>query len=126
MLSDLMQLRPSAPSETEGDKSDRETKTTEDSKAPMYSTSRTNSGSDIVKIFAGKLYDPYALQLVPKQLITLSSRTGLILKVRTYGDRDELVFDPLLAPSRTDDGEIIDLRECTVMPGFVDAHVHRE
>ncbi|KAJ7779147.1 hypothetical protein B0H16DRAFT_806547 [Mycena metata] len=68
----------------------------------------------IRKIFAGQLFDPYLLQLVPNQLITVSRKTGLVLDVTT--------FSPSLVSQLPP--EAIDLRHLTVVPGFVDAHVH--
>jgi dihydroorotase-like cyclic amidohydrolase len=65
----------------------------------------------ISRILAGQLFDPYLLQLVPNQLITVSLNTGLVLDVCSYTS-DQL-------PPET-----IDLRHLTVVPGFVDAHVH--
>ncbi|KAK7023162.1 Amidohydro-rel domain-containing protein [Favolaschia claudopus] len=64
------------------------------------------------RILAGQLFDPYLLQLVPNQLITVSHQTGLVLDVCTFKAGDEL-------PAET-----IDLRHLTVVPGFVDVHVH--
>ncbi|KAJ7312996.1 hypothetical protein DFH08DRAFT_436557 [Mycena albidolilacea] len=65
----------------------------------------------ISRILAGQLFDPYLLQLVPNQLITVSLNTGLVLDVCSYTS-DQL-------PPET-----IDLRHLTVVPGFVDVHVH--
>ncbi|KAF7328691.1 hypothetical protein MSAN_02470900 [Mycena sanguinolenta] len=56
--------------------------------------------------------DPYLLQLVPNQLITVSQDTGLVLDVCSFSSSSEL-------PPET-----IDLRHLTVLPGFVDVHVH--
>jgi cytosine/adenosine deaminase-related metal-dependent hydrolase len=68
-----------------------------------------------LKILAGKLFDPYELKLVPNQVITVSPEYGFIVDVQPIADVGE--FDIL--------GEdIIDLRHLTVLPGFVDAHVH--
>ncbi|KAJ7881117.1 hypothetical protein B0H14DRAFT_3082648 [Mycena olivaceomarginata] len=65
----------------------------------------------ISRILAGQLFDPYLLRLVPNQLITVSLNTGLVLDVCSYTS-DQL-------PPET-----IGLRHLTVVPGFVDAHVH--
>ncbi|KAK7052074.1 Amidohydro-rel domain-containing protein [Favolaschia claudopus] len=64
------------------------------------------------RILAGQLFDPYLLELVPNQLITVSHQTGLVLHVCSFKAGDEL-------PPET-----IDLRHLTVVPGFVDVHVH--
>ncbi|KAJ3743270.1 hypothetical protein DFH05DRAFT_1448966 [Lentinula detonsa] len=75
----------------------------------------TSSATDTQKILAGRLFDPYKLQLLPSQTITVSKSTGLILTVGSTSENDTrtLVSD-----------EIIDLRHLTILPGFVDAHVH--
>ncbi|KAJ6598180.1 hypothetical protein DFH09DRAFT_1394180 [Mycena vulgaris] len=69
------------------------------------------------RILAGNLFDPYLLQLVPNQLITVSRKTGLVLDVCTFSPAS--VRQILL-----DDPDTIDLCHLTVVPGFVDAHVH--
>ncbi|KAJ7234762.1 hypothetical protein B0H12DRAFT_1238973 [Mycena haematopus] len=61
---------------------------------------------------AGQLFDPYLLRLVPNQLITVSQETGLVLEVCSFNSFNKL-------PPET-----IDLRHLTVVPGFVDVHVH--
>ncbi|KAJ7097555.1 hypothetical protein C8R44DRAFT_949044 [Mycena epipterygia] len=68
------------------------------------------------RILAGRLFDPYLLQLVPNQFITISRKTGLVLDVGT--------FSPASVEQMLDDPDTIDLRHLTVVPGFVDAHVH--
>lgn len=90
-----------------------------------------NAGpSTLKKIFAGKLFDPYTLQLVPKQLITVSTKSGLIVDVQPYDSSLEralgLEIDRESTANDEDRADVVDLRECTVMPGFVDVHVHRE
>ncbi|KAJ7709567.1 hypothetical protein B0H17DRAFT_1028336 [Mycena rosella] len=67
------------------------------------------------RILAGQLFDPYLLRLVPNQLITVSRNIGLVLDVSTFGPISEMLLD---------DPDTIDLRHLTVVPGFVDAHVH--
>ncbi|KAJ7267177.1 hypothetical protein C8J57DRAFT_360994 [Mycena rebaudengoi] len=69
------------------------------------------------RILAGQLFDPYLLKLVPDQLITISRETGLILDVNTFTASavPQIILDY---------PDVIDLRHLTVVPGFVDAHVH--
>ncbi|KAJ7489117.1 hypothetical protein FB451DRAFT_1024217 [Mycena latifolia] len=69
------------------------------------------------RILAGQLFDPCLLQLVPNQLITVSRKSGLVLDVCTFSPAT--VSQTLL-----DDPDTVDLRHLTVVPGFVDAHVH--
>lgn len=61
------------------------------------------------QILAGQLFDPHKLQFLPNQVITISR--GLVLDVKNLSDVE-------LAP------DAIDLRHLTVLPGFVDVHVH--
>ena len=68
---------------------------------------------DSLTILAGRVFDPFSLDFLENQAITVSSRTGLIEDIR-----------PL---STDDDGSkpgVVDLRGLTVLPGFVDTHVH--
>jgi imidazolonepropionase-like amidohydrolase len=69
------------------------------------------------RILAGQLFDTYLLKLVPDQLITISRETGLILDVNTFTASavPQIILDY---------PDVIDLRHLTVVPGFVDAHVH--
>ncbi|KAI0937447.1 hypothetical protein AcV5_005354 [Taiwanofungus camphoratus] len=75
------------------------------------------TGPMTTKIFAGKLFDPYTLTLLPNRIITVSRESGLILDVQPYSAADEASVD-FSGP------QIVDLRPATVLPGFVDAHVH--
>ncbi|KAI8990642.1 hypothetical protein BD414DRAFT_459354 [Trametes punicea] len=72
----------------------------------------------LVRIYAGKLFDPETLQLLPQRVITVSQDSGLVLDVQPYSaqEADEIDF--------TDKEAVVDLRDATVLPGFVDAHVH--
>lgn len=72
-------------------------------------------------ILAGRLFDSHTGGLRAHRLITTSSDSGLITDVREFEDT------PLgLAAAGVDlrDPNTIDLRGQTVLPGFVDAHVH--
>jgi adenine deaminase len=70
-------------------------------------------------ILAGQLFDSYTGQLVRNQLITVNQASGLILDVSTFKEEDA---PRLLQESST----VHDLRHLTVLPGFVDVHVHCE
>ncbi|KAJ7580204.1 hypothetical protein C8J56DRAFT_1058513 [Mycena floridula] len=61
------------------------------------------------QILAGQLFDSYLLRFLPEQVITISN--GRIVDVRPLDDAS-------LAP------DALDLRHLTVLPGFVDVHVH--
>ncbi|KZV65481.1 hypothetical protein PENSPDRAFT_745071 [Peniophora sp. CONT] len=67
------------------------------------------------RIYAGKLFDSEAQILLSNRVITIASDSGLILSVEEYS-LDEL---PVVKSEDT-----IDLSHATVLPGFVDAHVH--
>ncbi|KAJ3521806.1 hypothetical protein NM688_g8970 [Phlebia brevispora] len=68
------------------------------------------------KILAGKLFDPYSLDFLENRLITVSEKSGLIVDVQPFDHLTGIVL------SRQPD--VVDLRKQTVLPGFVDAHVH--
>ncbi|CDO73387.1 hypothetical protein BN946_scf185013.g21 [Trametes cinnabarina] len=91
--------------------------------AVVASATRTSSdvatyaGDQLIRIFAGKLYDPEQLLLLPRQVITASSSLGLVLDVRPFSVEEASEVDFTHADN-------VDLRDATVLPGFVDAHVH--
>ncbi|KAH9926465.1 uncharacterized protein B0H18DRAFT_1085040 [Fomitopsis serialis] len=70
-----------------------------------------------MRIYAGKLFDPYTLELLPRRVITTSADSGLVLDVQPYDAAGEAGVDFA-------DPAMVDLREATVLPGFVDAHIH--
>lgn len=69
----------------------------------------------IITIIAGRIFDPYTLQFVENQAITVDSLSGLICDIQPC-DKDDAV--------RKGGSRVVDLRGATVLPGFVDAHVH--
>ena len=71
----------------------------------------------MIKIYAGKIFDSYSCKLVDKRVITVSPESGLIQAVEPYSPRD-------LHEEDFSDPDIVDLSNQTVLPGFVDAHVH--
>ncbi|KAJ4476822.1 hypothetical protein C8R41DRAFT_904808 [Lentinula lateritia] len=73
--------------------------------------------AEIQRILAGKLFDTYQLQFLPSQTIIVSKNTGIILNVESTNPND-------LDPSQMSSGNTIDLRHLTILPGFVDTHVH--
>lgn len=92
----------------------------------------------LVRIYAGKLFDPDTLQLLPSRVLTVSQHSGLILDVRPYTPQ-QLADVDFAGPSDGGDGdghavhdhherqhENVDLTRATVLPGLVDAHVHCE
>ncbi|KAI0658376.1 hypothetical protein C8Q70DRAFT_917802 [Cubamyces menziesii] len=72
----------------------------------------------VIRIYAGQLFDPESLQLQPRQKITVSQDSGLILDVQPYSATEENEVD------FADTDTVVDQRDATVLPGFVDTHVH--
>ncbi|KAH7914545.1 hypothetical protein BJ138DRAFT_1098600 [Hygrophoropsis aurantiaca] len=81
--------------------------------------------NQVTRILAGKLFDPYTLELLENQVITVDKESGLILNVQFSPNFIDTIEPdgtvPVIAPSVV---EVIDLRHLTVLPGFVDTHVH--
>ncbi|KIK68747.1 hypothetical protein GYMLUDRAFT_36243 [Collybiopsis luxurians FD-317 M1] len=69
------------------------------------------------KLLVGKLFDPYSLEFQDSQSVTISKDSGLIISVEPITENDLNPFD-------IESGQTVDLRTLTVLPGFVDAHVH--
>lgn len=73
-----------------------------------------------LKILAGSYFDSYKREFVEEQtVITVCQERGIILDVCP-------VSSQYLASSLEKQEKLIDLRGNVVLPGFVDAHVHRE
>lgn len=73
--------------------------------------------TDEMKIVAGRIFDSENAEFISNQIITVSNKTGLIQRVQPLSE------DPHLNFSSSD---VIDLRGQTVLPGFIDTHVHRQ
>ncbi|EJD03492.1 uncharacterized protein FOMMEDRAFT_166890 [Fomitiporia mediterranea MF3/22] len=58
-----------------------------------------------------------SLDFLYNQIITIDRASGLICDVRHFGELPDL-------ESTVQAGNVVDLRRVTVLPGFVDAHVH--
>ncbi|ETW86701.1 hypothetical protein HETIRDRAFT_456627 [Heterobasidion irregulare TC 32-1] len=93
--------------------------------ADFDARSSSNGGDDrgLFRIYAGRLFDPDSLALLANQLIAVSPSSGLVISVRPF-DPARVPFGPDAKPGPSEDPRAIDLRRCTVLPGFVDAHVH--
>ncbi|KAL5519377.1 hypothetical protein ACEPAH_1060 [Sanghuangporus vaninii] len=77
--------------------------------------------SQCVLILAGSLFDPRSLSFLHDQAITVDPVSGLISDVRPLGELDSVAVGNAV---QVGDPSIIDLRRATVLPGFVDVHVH--
>jgi cytosine/adenosine deaminase-related metal-dependent hydrolase len=80
--------------------------------------STTAASSDVVHILAGRIFDSYSLKLMENQHIKVNKASGLIIEISN--------FDDDLAGLDVGSPHVHDLRHLTVLPGFVDVHVHRE
>lgn len=89
-------------------------------RSSFYPTDTPSDLGRLVRIYAGKLFDPHVLQLLPQCVVTVSEQLGLVVDVRSYAEQEANAVD--FARDET----AIDLRKATVLPGFVDAHVHSE
>ncbi|KAI0053416.1 hypothetical protein FA95DRAFT_1579522 [Auriscalpium vulgare] len=74
----------------------------------------------IIKIYAGKLFDSESREFLLRRVITVSEDSGLIVDVDSY----DAVEVEAAAARIFADAKFFDLRAQTVLPGFVDAHVH--
>ncbi|KAI0308341.1 hypothetical protein B0F90DRAFT_1807545 [Multifurca ochricompacta] len=101
---------------------------------PNFETAQANAGSFLeewnavqehdfecpIQIYAGHIFDSEAATFLPHRVLTVSEASGLIIDVQAY--------DPLEIEANTAklfvNSNVIDLRSQTVLPGFVDAHVH--
>lgn len=79
----------------------------------------TSLSTDL-RIAAGRLFDSYACEVLSYHLIIACPKSGLIQSVEARKGIDD--FTDLDFSSPHD----IDLRHLTVLPGFVDVHVHCE
>ena len=79
------------------------------------------SSEKTITILAGKVFDPFTLSFATKQAIYVSPEDGLIISVKSCTEDD---FKSIRASVGSD--ELVDLTSATVLPGFVDTHVHRE
>ncbi len=70
----------------------------------------------LIHILAGRMFNSRQEVFWENQVITVSKTTGLIVDICPY--------TPTSFCKRDDSAEVIDLLHLTVLPGFVDAHVH--
>ena len=112
---------------------------------PMTSTSPPPSHSQadvpprtIYRIVAGQLFDPVARVLLQHQVITIDAGAGIILAVEPVGTALSVAQTLVTLAQKLDAPAMhpwvfapvqvveLDMRDMTLLPGLVDAHVHRE
>jgi len=77
----------------------------------------------LTRILADCYFDSETAQLIRREtILEVSQDTGLIHKICTCGPED----DQESKEPQSREWELIDLRGLTVLPGFVDTHVHRQ
>lgn len=74
----------------------------------------------VYHILAGRIFDSYTRKLIPDQVITVDRNEGIILEVQDYS-----TFTSRSTSASEGNAETIDLKHLTILPGFVDSHVHR-
>ncbi|KAF9495665.1 hypothetical protein BDN71DRAFT_1447349 [Pleurotus eryngii] len=72
------------------------------------------SETKFLYIYAGKLFDPISRTIQPKKLIKVNVSTGRIQGVTSFTQIEAAENGAL----------VLDCRELTIVPGFVDVHVH--
>lgn len=107
--------------------------------------SKTSSTFELesITILAGRVFDVFTLQFLVRrtasdppidtqnsgfhhqhdQAITVDPESGLICSVRPLGELG-VPLDAVENAVRSGDPRVVDLRKATVLPGFVDVHVH--
>jgi imidazolonepropionase-like amidohydrolase len=83
--------------------------------SPTLQTRNPSQSNGAYHILAGKLFDPHSRKLVLNQVISVDKNNGTILGVQDHAK--------FVKPGNE---ELIDLRHLTILPGLVDAHVHRQ
>jgi imidazolonepropionase-like amidohydrolase len=71
----------------------------------------------VYKIRTGQVFDPIARVMLPRQVIWVDRDTGIVIRLGEEGEALRSEFELEV----TD----VDLTNLTVLPGFVDVHVHR-
>lgn len=84
-----------------------------------------DSEGKLVTILAGRLFDSEERIFRTDQALVVDPRAGIIVDVRPINQDDiQKLFELKLESANLMEGNIIDLRKQTVLPGFVDVHVH--
>ena len=94
-----------------------------------HSYNSEDSDEYLVTILAGRLFDSESRSFHTEQAIEVDSRAGLIVQIRPIDQKDiQALQSERFFASKAKEGtnNIIDLRNQTILPGFVDVHVHCE
>lgn len=86
-----------------------------------------DSNESLVTILAGRLFDSESHSFHTDQAIEVDSKAGIIIQVRPIDRKDvQALQSGRLSEGIAKEGSntVIDLRRQTVLPGFVDVHVH--
>lgn len=75
-----------------------------------------------LRLLVPRLFDSLTGEVLRDQAITISRVSGLIVDVRSFAG----IADP--GAILSDGAEVVDMRlhNLTILPGFIDTHVHRE
>lgn len=76
------------------------------------------SSGKVYGILAGKLFDSRRRKLLQDQVIMIDRELGVIV--------DVISLDEFQRSRRSDGIEFMDFGQWTIVPGFVDVHVHSE
>ncbi|KAL1658477.1 hypothetical protein GGF50DRAFT_67161 [Schizophyllum commune] len=76
---------------------------------------------EVTKLYTNAIFDSVARKLVTDQVITVSTKYGKIIDVKPY---NTVLFNTYVEQDETQGIKVLDLRDLTILPGFVDVHVH--
>lgn len=79
----------------------------------MHLEAQHSQETETTVILTSRIFDPEHLGFLSDQTIRVHSKTGLITSV-----------EATVLPNDLAAGNVLDLRHLTVLPGFVDTHVH--
>jgi len=76
----------------------------------------------VYKICTGQVFDPIARVMLPRQVVWVDRESGIVIRVSEGAGQVEenSMFESEFEMEVTD----VDLTNLTVLPGFVDVHVH--
>ncbi|KAF5384786.1 hypothetical protein D9615_000885 [Tricholomella constricta] len=93
------------------------------SPTPVTGNSSPSTLGKVYHVLAGKLFDSVSKKLISNQVITVDRDSGIILRVLDLTEFRSSTESRRWVDNGTEE-EIIDLTHLTILPGFVDTHVH--